>query len=189
MADDLHIGACDPLPKTWGWSTRLFCNEQLQLERIYVRPGGYSSIHLHKFKHNQFVVSNGEMCVFTFDQALKLLRTFDLRGGDNLVIPIENRHQFVAKTEVEGYEVYWPENKAASLDPNDIVRFSENGLDHSWTQRNQHVEYACCCICNRTQKIVDMFVVCLENALRNMCRDCVNETSAELFSKEAPSAH
>jgi mannose-6-phosphate isomerase-like protein (cupin superfamily) len=188
VADDRHIGACDPLPKTWGWSTRLFCNEQLQLERIYVRPGGYSSIHLHKFKHNQFVVSYGEMSVQTFDQGLKLLRTFDLRGGDNVVIPIDNRHQFVAKTEVEGYEMYWPEN-GKTLEPNDIVRFSENGLDHSWTQRHQDVDFACCCVCNKTHRIVDMFVVCLENALRNMCRDCVNETSTQPLRQEAANGH
>ena len=171
-------GPADPLPKTWGWSTRVYCNEQLQVERIIVKAGGYSSIHLHAHKVNQFLVSTGTMNVMLFDEQLRSCQSQLLQPGEYYVVPTGVRHQFHALTACEGYEFYWPSD-LVQLDPNDIVRFSSNGVADKLPQPDamQLGQYVYCCICNQQHALQEMQAVCLENAMRHVCRDCMGSTN------------
>lgn len=173
-------GPADPLQKTWGWSTRVYCNEHLQVERIYVRAGGYSSIHLHQHKANQFCVVRGDLAVNLFDDGNTLTHCEAVPVGSSFLILPPARHQFVARSLVEGYEVYWTTD-STEIDPHDIVRFSNNGVDEEWTRRVVRSGYVCCCQCNEQYLVADMTTVCVDNALRDMCKQCVSRTSAQPF--------
>ena len=54
--------------KPWGTSERLVDDGSVQLERIQIVSGGYSSIHVHVEKWNQFWVAYGALVVVVFDQ-------------------------------------------------------------------------------------------------------------------------
>lgn len=176
----IRYGAVDPLAKPWGYSTRVYCNEQLQVERIFIRPGGFSSVHMHSCKVNQFVVNKGILLVNLFDDQLRPVESHSLDAGESWVVGVGEKHQFVACSLVEGYEFYWPE-KDVELDPNDIVRYTTNGVDEAWTAMRGKTAFPYCCVCNEQYEAGDMVVVCIENALRDMCRDCVQQTATEPY--------
>lgn len=158
--------------KTWGWSTRVLINEMLQVEHILVQPGGYSSVHLHEDKVNQFIVKRGTLLVNYFDEQLENDGQDTLHCGDSVAISVGRRHQFVAMSEVEGYEVYWTTNDAKKVEADDIVRFSENGVDISQASAPE-VEVKYCSGCNVLLTTDTANLVEWNNAIRHVCMECM----------------
>jgi len=167
-------GASDPLQKPWGWSTRLYCSDNFQVERITIRAGGYSSIHLHERKVNQFVVSSGTLCVTCFDSDLKQTRHRDVTDASHFQVTPCVRHQFIAVTDVEGYEVYWSQPSSSVLDPDDIIRFSANGvIPLASVNKNKDEAFAYCCKCNKPFASHKLVTACVDSAIRDVCESCL----------------
>ena len=156
-------------PKSWGKSIRRFIDSYLQVEEAHIDKGGYSSVHLHERKWNEFIVSKGSLLVHIYDDQGKSEMTHELEPGIRIHVPPNIRHQFVATTKVVVYEVYF--DPSHQLDPEDIIRFSKNGcyVKISPTLTNDTVEYCAMCNCAMAGNPV---TINLNGAMRNICRGC-----------------
>jgi mannose-6-phosphate isomerase-like protein (cupin superfamily) len=165
--------------KTWGSSTRVFYDGRLQVEKIRIKAGGYSSIHLHDDKVNQFCVVEGTLTVNIFDETNEVVDVYTLGPTDTCAIDARVRHQFLAETDVSGYEMYWPSG-TNSVRPDDIERFTTNGIRYvdSVLPVDTSIQYVWCCGCNRQYAIQDMKTVRIDNATRSMCLECVRITES-----------
>jgi quercetin dioxygenase-like cupin family protein len=165
----------EPTKKVWGWSTRvLFIEGQVQVERIYIKPGGYSSIHEHRHKANQFIVIAGQLKVNLFDGQNKLEESTLIGPGDVEIVYPPHRHQFVATTEVDGFEVYWIPDKGR-LDPDDITRYSDGGLDGEWLNGPpwQPDGFRHCHRCSVAYRANELSTIVADAAIRDVCNQCL----------------
>lgn len=169
--------------KPWGRTERVHVDGRVQLERITIQPGGFSSVHLHEFKTNGFLVIQGELIVRRFRADGELDRLETIRAGEWVQVPPNVRHQFYAESAVEGYEFYWCSGGGA-CEPDDIKRFSENGLNGqhepgeflSW--RIDHPDPAndqLCAFCNRRVGPESGYVLAeWQGAVREVCDPCAS---------------
>lgn len=162
--------------KVWGTSHRLLLNDFCQMEKIEVVPGGYSSIHLHQRKHNLFCVQSGVLTVEVYkNQATRPADSRDLKDGDSWSIGPNTRHRFHAKSSTVAYELYW--SSEGTVDPDDIVRYSENGVDKTQPEKTSSSDRILCCACN--SPLAEYYTVFWQNAVRQMCGKCLEKTGAE----------
>ena len=113
--------------KAWGLSREIFREERIEMIRIDVRPGGFSSRHKHLAKHNGFLVVSGRLTVTCFDEDLPAEGI--LSAGDDLfVVPAGVEHGFFAgEGPVVAYEIYLAAGEAP-VDPLDIQRRDVGGI-------------------------------------------------------------
>jgi hypothetical protein len=119
-----------------------------------------------------------------FDEGNNLTDSELIGVGETYTVQPGMRHQFVATSEVDGYEVYWSTIASRTVDPHDIIRFSTNGVDVNWAARPEGSEYAYCCNCNDQFIANDMITVSVDNALRDMCKKCIAVTSVNPITPE-----
>jgi len=119
------ITAASGTAKAWGASETLWLDEQVQVERIRVRPGGFCSDHLHHHKDNSFVVYRGTLLVRVLTVEGWIDRS--LSQGENILIPPLIRHQLLALSEVVAVEIYRAAVLGEMIDPDDICRFTCGG--------------------------------------------------------------
>lgn len=116
--------------KPWGSSERIVDAPAIQVEYIEFEKGGYSSIHLHRYKTNVFFVTHGALVVRSFrndDGKIVCIKSrLVIAGQAPLVIHPNILHQFTVTEDGEGYEVYFAAHSPIPL-PDDIERFTENG--------------------------------------------------------------
>lgn len=112
--------------KPWGKATTVLLDDRIQVDRLSIRKGGYSSNHLHKAKHNTFVVLSGVLEVVLYPDTDTESRVV-LSASESMTVRRGILHKFEAKTDCEVVEYYLPANGSAP-DPADIVRHSESGL-------------------------------------------------------------
>jgi mannose-6-phosphate isomerase-like protein (cupin superfamily) len=179
--------------KPWGRTERVHFDGRVQLERITIQPGGYSSIHLHEFKTNGFLVVEGVLIVRRFrpDGQLEDLKT--IHAGEWVAVPPNVRHQFYAEQKVVGYELYWSTGGGA-CEPDDIRRFSEHGLNGkheageflSWRidEHRDPNNDQLCAICNGRVETVRGYVLAeWEGAIREICRPCSDEVRPQIVAE------
>lgn len=166
--------------KTWGTSIRRYLADFVQLEEIQVAAGGFSSIHHHSHKVNLFVVLKGSLEVRLFDAANdEAWKTVFLCEGEHYSVPPYCRHQFYALTDVEAIELYWQHapQDLTRIDPEDIVRHSQNGVDPTYTPGEYPpslVKPRYCARCNAIIKDEGIRKpVTIAGALRDICDDCL----------------
>ena len=122
--------------KAWGWTVPLFKHYDgagrvaLRVVRAGIKLGGFSSIHLHRYQSNTLHVVSGKLIVLQFHNGddLELWPHSVLWAGDAVAIPANRRHKFLAVEDCEIYESYLSMPGLES-DPDDIIRFTENGCD------------------------------------------------------------
>ena len=111
-------------PKVWGESIALYRDDAIEVAKVRIKAGGYSSAHRHRGKHNQFVVLTGE------------LRIVYGRQGDSEITLVKDQtcevvagvwHRFVAATYVEALEIYRSAD-GSNVDPDDIEREDVGGV-------------------------------------------------------------
>lgn len=113
--------------KNWGFSCPLYRDPALELVRIVVRLGGYSSRHLHECKHNTFLVSKGRLQIWSEEEGRPEIRDVGPEDG-MLTIPAGVPHQFLAlEDQTVAYEFYTPAS-GTHVEPSDIVRFTIGGI-------------------------------------------------------------
>lgn len=107
--------------KPWGWTMTRHLDEQTALVEIFVKAGGFSSIHCHERMANAFLVLSGCLAVASNLPPSPLYR------GDSLLIEAGIHHDFYADGDTSALEIYHA-LPGGKIDVADIRRFSENGV-------------------------------------------------------------
>lgn len=134
--------------KPWGTVCSGDSGPAYAVENIRVDPSRCCSIHLHRERHNQFIVLSGSLIVLTWpDYVGADLRreTFDpfeayecamisgIRGGEeqrcSVFVPAKTPHQFISLSAVQAVEIYTPA-RGGCLNSQDIERFTDGGEVH-----------------------------------------------------------
>lgn len=116
--------------KPWGRFVCVYHDDSIEIVRIEVAAGWYSSVHLHEWKTNEFSVAIGQLTV-TQDDPCGWTKNERLRPGSQpVIVPVRTRHLFFAETDIVAWEIYRavPDGQ---IDRDDIVRFSSNGYGGS----------------------------------------------------------
>jgi len=172
------------MDKSWGSSDRLYLDAHTQVEHIEIEQGGFSSIHRHWCKSNLFHCHAGILIVRIYGDPLSLTvtRSETVAPGTHMVVPPLVIHQFFANSHVAAREVYWTSDEKTPLDPNDIERFSDNGIDETLVTSAQHVPghpdyelpvWLVCAMCSSLCLATQMQVKDMDGARRHVCRQCV----------------
>ena len=119
--------------KPWGHTETVYLDSRIQVERVVIVPGGHSSIHYHATKWNTFQVVEGELEIRQWTDSESAAAnsnsttTILVPTFEGLEVPPMVPHQFRAITPVIAYEIYRAAT-ADTIDPNEIVRLSKNGV-------------------------------------------------------------
>ena len=115
------------MDKAWGKSELIYANHIVEIQRITVLPGGYSSLHYHKNKSNIFSIVQGSLDVYQttpdkkYELSLDGLKCCEIVPGTN--------HRFYSKNGAEAFEIYLIKNGSELLNLNDIIRLTIGGLE------------------------------------------------------------
>ena len=115
--------------KAWGTSQILFHDLGAELVRIKPLKGGYSSEHMHRHKHNLFVVQSGCLVINLWDENGHDIKT--LWPGDTIMVEAGVWHQFQAVEDTVAHELYLKSDKSPGVFHDDIVRRSQGGIRSS----------------------------------------------------------
>lgn len=113
--------------KPWGWSQEVYRDELTRVVRIHVEPGGFCSWHEHERQKNFFVVLSGDLSIegVTFDTDLLSKNKRPVQGVEPGYV-----HRFSSLMGCEALEIYTSAD-GTPPDENDIIRFSEGGINKS----------------------------------------------------------
>ena len=111
--------------KLWGETRCVFRDDTHEVWHASPKKGGYSSVHHHTHRHNEFYVVAGELWVKVFRDLRDDIpdHAVLLRPGEKCVVPAGLYHQFLAATDAELIETYYHR-----LGDDDITRHTEGGL-------------------------------------------------------------
>jgi len=183
----------EPTRKTWGISIPVYRDNFSQIEKIHVYAGGYSSIHLHHFKANRFLIESGRLIVRVFSppehewtdiDELKQLDDIDLRAGEGCIIYPGDIHSFHAAERTTGLEVYYLPTEIhrpksdAPIDPHDIERFSTNGVGNQPEEPTTSEAARICAGCWKHYEPHSHIEYQLEEsngAMRPFCNTCIEQ--------------
>ena len=112
--------------KVWGNTEMVFKNPFIEFHRIYIKEGGYCSTHKHDFKWNLFYVSEGHLKIHVHKNDYDLVDTTELRGTQWTTVKPGEFHSFEAVTDVQAFELYYPEPLS-----DDIIRQTVGGTSDS----------------------------------------------------------
>jgi len=108
--------------KVWGQTSQIFCKNNVEVNRIVGKAGGYCSKHRHAFKWNMFFVECGSLLISSW-MPYGLVDVTVLKAGQSCQIPPQTPHKFeVLEDNTVAYEIYWTQ-----LDSEDIVRETVGG--------------------------------------------------------------
>lgn len=109
--------------KAWGYTTKIFESQSVEVYDLEIVKGGYCSVHQHR-KINIFHVLSGKLIVRTWIDG-KLTDASKLESGQTTAVYAGFDHQFEALEETRCIEVYH-----IFIEPGDIERKegSEGGI-------------------------------------------------------------
>lgn len=115
--------------KPWGSAQTVYADDSIQVERLEIRRGGYSSIHVHHRKCNGLLVYEGVLLVQVEGWASVYLRA----DSGILMVPAGMPHRFTALSDVRALEISRA-RPDETLDPLDITRLRPGGLNPDISQ-------------------------------------------------------
>ena len=111
--------------KIWGYTSKLFAKNNVEIHRIFGIKGGKSSMHRHTAKYSMFFVEKGSLLITIEKNDYQLVDKTVLVAGQTIVIKPNEYHSFqVLENDTVAYEFYWTE-----LDSNDIERKDCGSID------------------------------------------------------------
>lgn len=118
--NDTRVTSVWTKEKRWGEARRLFTSPDLEIWHASIKHGGYSSIHEHKVKTNEFYVVSGELEVriHKYDTYVSV----SIKAGQTFAVAPEVRHSFIAHQPTELIEIYKRDM------PEDIERHQFGGV-------------------------------------------------------------
>ena len=134
--------------KPWGTVCCGDSGPAYAVENIRVDPSRCCSVHLHKERHNQFIILAGTLVVLSWpqangltvsggnfnpDEAYEAAKIEAIKGGDgqrcSVFIPAGIPHQFISISAVQAIEISTPA-RGGCLNSQDIERFTDGGEVH-----------------------------------------------------------
>lgn len=104
--------------KIWGYTSKIFSKNNVEIHRIRGQLGGKSSMHRHVSKWSMFFVEVGCLKIRIEKNDYALTDETVLLYGESIIIKPNEYHSFeVMVQDTVAYEIYWTE-----LDSNDIER-------------------------------------------------------------------
>ena len=103
--------------KIWGSTESLFNHNNVECHRIKIKAGYASSWHVHNSRQNEFYIISGKLVIQSHKNDYKLIDNTLLCDGDKTYVPVNERHRFIALTDVDALEWYW-----VNLNYDDIKR-------------------------------------------------------------------
>jgi len=115
------------ISKPWGIAQVLYGDQYVELWRLAICQGGYSSRHKHRFKSNGFLVADGRLLVITYEGQQQVRKM--LGGSDGVYfVPAGVEHRFLAVEDATTvYELYHAAPGCTLRRP-DIQRRDDNGV-------------------------------------------------------------
>lgn len=110
--------------KVWGLTSSIFNKNNVEIHRLEIQKGGYSSKHKHAHKYNLFYVESGELEISIWKNDYDLKDVTILHSNDSCIISPNEFHMFKANEDTICYEIYWVE-----ISEGDIVRDNCGGKD------------------------------------------------------------
>lgn len=112
--------------REWGTASRIFLDDHTEAMCVEIAADWHSSIHLHRHKSNEFIVLSGELRIAWWPS--RFLRSSQCLTSTSKPFSIDAgiKHAFHSITDVVAIEIYRAAG-GATIDVNDIVRFSERG--------------------------------------------------------------
>lgn len=108
----------DKSGKIWGFTSKIFSKNNVEVHRIVGKRGGKSSLHRHTAKWSMFFVEQGQIKISIDKNDYPLTDETILNAGESIVIKPNEYHMFEILDEFSvAYEIYWTE-----LNPDDIER-------------------------------------------------------------------
>ena len=109
--------------KVWGVTQKLFNKNNVEINRIEIKDGGFCSLHKHSSKFNMFYVESGELVIHVLKSDYNLTDKTVLTTGQFCVVIPNEYHKFTATKNTVCFEIYYVE-----LDVNDIQRKDVGGV-------------------------------------------------------------
>lgn len=105
--------------KIWGQTTPLIVTPMFELHRLDINPNHRCSFHMHRFKHNAFVVLTGVLYLDVgFGSGMPPRR---LRAGETATIPPGIPHNFrTGPIPCTALEMYYPEALSEDIQRFDV---------------------------------------------------------------------
>jgi len=104
--------------KIWGYTSKIFSKNNVEVHRIFGWEGGKSSLHRHTAKLSMFFIERGKIKILIQKNEYPLTDETVLETGQSIVIQPNEYHSFeILEDMTVAYEIYWTE-----LDSNDIER-------------------------------------------------------------------
>ena len=95
--------------KIWGTTRPLLQTPFVEVHHIKINKGGQCSYHQHKHKWNMFYVISGDLEIHVSKNSYALMDVSRLTAGEYTTVSPREKHFFLAKTNVEALEIYYPE--------------------------------------------------------------------------------
>lgn len=111
--------------KIWGQTQLLFLKNNVEINRIVVKKGGFCSKHKHNYKFNAFLVESGKLKIRIWKNDYDLVDETILLNQELTIVKPQEYHMFEAIEDTVAYEIYWVE-----LISNDIDRSNCGGYNH-----------------------------------------------------------
>lgn len=113
--------------KAWGISVPLYKDQHIEVVKISVRRGGYSSQHKHLYKDNIFWVIRGRIIVIRYTNASPVENVLTPRDG-MFSVPAGIEHRFIAlEDDTVVYELYCA-TEEHEVESSDIIRRDQGGI-------------------------------------------------------------
>jgi len=104
--------------KIWGYTSKIFSKNNVEIHRINGYDGGKSSMHRHTAKWSMFFIERGILKIRIEKNDYPLTDETVLSVGQTITIRPNEYHSFEIMTDdAVAYEIYWTE-----LNPDDIER-------------------------------------------------------------------
>jgi mannose-6-phosphate isomerase-like protein (cupin superfamily) len=111
--------------KIWGSTEPLLVTPFIEVHRIFIEAGTHCSTHKHEYKHNMFYVVEGQLEIHVTKEDYDLEDVTELYDGQYTTVRPGEYHKFVAVTDVEALEIYYPEPLSADIIRKDVGGFAE----------------------------------------------------------------
>lgn len=110
--------------KVWGTTELLLKTPLIEVHRLDILPNAFCSMHCHKYKHNAFYVSAGEVFIEVRKNDYALTDITLLGPGEFTTVSPNEYHMFRAGTSgMQGIELYYLEPLST-----DIIRETVGGI-------------------------------------------------------------
>ena len=114
--------------KCWGRVEHLFHSEHAAVSLLEIKKGGYTSIHYHRQRVNQFTVISGRVIIEHWTLGKMDLGKRELGPGESMEVDAGIEHRFCVVESGEMVEVYWPAYVGAKVSIDDIERIDVGGM-------------------------------------------------------------